>query len=148
MSDWLAQQPNSWFDLQALRDCAKEKGDDIRLCKKALVREAQFQYGVPAQYGWACRKLEGWIIPEKLSIINANQGSANIKDSQERAYIFPIDFSPKDVDENTFFWVNGRIHQVELVYIEPHRTDIILYYQYKLIETSKTIDIDIDLPLI
>ncbi len=144
MTNWLAQQPGSWFDLQALRNCAYEKGDDIRMCKKTLLQKAQFEYGVPAQYGWACRKLEGWVITKKLSAIAINQGAGTIKDSEENAYIFPVDFSPKDVDENSFFWVNGRFYQVELVYACPHRHDVMLYYQYRLIETDQTIDADIN----
>jgi hypothetical protein len=144
MTNWLAQQPKSWFDLQAIRNCAREKGDDIRLCKKALVQKAQPEYGVPAEYGWVCRKLEGWVIPVKLSAIAINQGAASIKDSEDRAYIIPINFSPKDVDENTYFWVNRRFYQVELVYIEPHRQAVFLYYQYRLIETDETLDADIE----
>lgn len=144
MTNWFAQQPKSWFDLQALRNCAYEKGDDIRFCKKILVQEAQPEYGVPAEYGWGCRKLEGWVITVKLSAIAINQGAGSIKDSEENAYIFPIDFSPKEVDENTYFWVNGRFYQVELVYVCPHRHDVILYCQYRLIETSETIDADVD----
>jgi hypothetical protein len=143
MPDWLAQQPKSWFYLKALRDCAREKGDDIRICKKTLVQKAQPEYGVPAEYGWTCRKLEGWVITVKLSAITINQGAGSIKDSEENAYIFPIDFSPKEVDENTYFWVNRRFYQVELVYVCPHRHDVILYYQYRLIETDETLDADI-----
>jgi len=144
MSNWLAQQSKSWFDLQALRDCAYEKGDDIRICKKGITEKAQPEYGAAAVYGWTCRKLEGWTITTKLSAIAINQGTGSIKDSEESAYIFPINFSPKDVDENTFFWVNGRFYQVELIHVEPHRTKVTLYYQYRLIETSETIDTDID----
>jgi hypothetical protein len=144
MDTWFAHQPNSWFDLKALRDCAYEKGDDLRMCKKGLIQEARPEYGVPAEYGWSCRKLEGWVVSVKLSAIAINQGAGTVKDSEENAYIFPINFSPKEVDETTYFWVNGRFSQVELVYVCPHRHNVILYYQYRLIETNKTIDADIN----
>jgi len=140
MTNWLAQQPKSWFYLEALRNCAREKGDDIRMCKRSLVQESQPEYGVPAEYGWVCRPLEGWVITKKLSAIAINQGAGAIKDSEENAYIFPIDFSLKDIDESTYFWVNTRFYQVELIYVCPHRHDVILYYQFRLIETDETID--------
>jgi hypothetical protein len=121
--------PRLWFDQGEFARLTEEYGQSIDLCKRTVVVQVQTDYGIPEKRDFQCRRLVGYAIADRKSVIVTNAGNVNREDW--RAYIQPIDFSPEDVDENTFLRVNGTYYQMELVQAHLQRGQP-LQYEYRL----------------
>lgn len=130
---------NSWFDQQAFVDASKEQGQEIEICLSWIAESADAAYGIPQKKEWTCKPLNGYSVIEKMSVIATNSGTNAIKDSKEIVYVFPGDFDPSEVNENTYFKIRGRLSQISLIDTIIHRGTTILY-KYQVNETSLTVD--------
>ncbi|QLE46401.1 hypothetical protein FD723_40020 (plasmid) [Nostoc sp. C052] len=130
---------NLWFDQQAFIDASKEQGGTLEICSMQITQPSDAFYGIPEQKEWTCKPLSGYSITEKMSLVATNNGTSAIKDSKEIVYVFPDNFNPAMVNENTYFKVKGRLSQITLIDTIVHRGTTILY-KYQVEETSLSVD--------
>jgi hypothetical protein len=131
---------NLWFDQQAFINASLEQNDIIEVCQLKRTQPANPAYGIPEEKEWVCQRVNGYTIVEEMSTIATNEGASLIKDSKEMVYIFPGDFDPSKVNENTYFKIKGRLSQVSLIKTFLHRGETILY-KYQVEETSLSVDL-------
>lgn len=117
-------------------------GQDIRLCEKALLTEGNPSYGIPPQYGYTCRKVEGHINPNKEKKIVVDGGKTTyMSQPYAQAWLIPQpNFDPKKITPETYLWFQGLTYQLEQDKVITH-CGVDIFFVYGLRETVNTISL-------
>lgn len=136
-----------FYDLQAFLDCQAEVGHDIRLCTKAELTPANPTFGIPAQYGYTCFKVQGHIqITQDRQIATDGTTTGKTTNMIGTAWLQPQEgFNPDAIAGDTLLWFQNHVYQLELMQKITHRgADMYFKYSLKRTTTTEIIKLDSD----
>lgn len=114
-------------------------GQDIRLCEKTILSEGNPAYGIPPQYGYSCRKIDGHVNPNKEKKVVVEGGSTTyLNQPYSQVWIMPqANFNPKEITPETYLWFQGDTYQLEQEKTITH-CGVDIFYVYGLRKTTLT----------
>lgn len=129
---------DSLINPDEILDLIVEVGHTLLLCDVSVSQTPDPFYGIPAQKSVVSRPVRGYVVPEKISLIEI-AGKAELKAGAYIAYISAEDLRQEDLTPQSQLSFEGTLYPIEYIQGIVNR-GIVLLHKLRMLRPQNTVN--------